>query len=152
MAASRRGHVFVVPFDPFTQWAAEGETFGEESENLNKVVDMLGVKEVFPLRVASRRFARFLGGTGRWEVNTTLRVLTHALRAGRFGEVSGRHNTANELAVLRTIIAHRRQSSSASSSSLCRSRFLGPPGALTEELLAFRPPWEQIGAHAEEID
>ena len=151
MAASHRDHVFVFPFDPFTQWAAEGETFGEESENLNKVLDMLGVKEAFPLRVASRRFSRFIGGTGRWDVNTTLRVLTHALRAGRFGEESGRHSTANELAVLRTIIAYKRQSTCSAAPWTSGSGFLSAV-AYPEERLAFRPPWRMSAASADETD
>ena len=108
MAASRDDQIYVFPYNDFTQWAAEGETYGEESLNVNAVLDMLGVGEAFALRAASRRFARFLGGTTRWVLDDAVRVLTHALRAGRFHQESFGHTTTNELAVLRTIIAYTR--------------------------------------------
>ena len=138
-AASRQDHVFVVPFDHFTQWAAESEAFGEESENLNHLLDMLGVKEAFPLRVASRRFSRYIGGTTHWSFDKTLRVLTRALRAGRLREESVMNRTTNELAVLRTVIAYRRQVMPCPQVLV---QDLGFPA--TGELLQFQPPGDEL--------
>ena len=137
-AASRQDHIFVVPFDHLTQWAAEREAFGEESENLNHLLDMLGVKEAFPLRVASRRFSRYIGGTTHWSLDRTIRVLTRALRAGRLREESVMNRTTNELAVLRTAIAYRRQVMP------CPQVLVQPLGfPATGEVLQFQPTGDE---------